>query len=289
MVVLPGPLTFQMGSPESEPKTLNGRESDEHLHLERLDRSIAVATKEITVLQFERFLMAGETFRAEDRLKRDPSPGEDPWKRPVKSPTKQSAMTAVSLKEAMLYCWWLTKQEGIADSEQCYEYSPGENYKQSTISTREGYLEKTGYRLPTEAEWEFVCRSGTTTSRFFGTDESLMDRYAWFRTSYKDQARPPGLLRPNRFGVFDMLGNVREYCQERYHFHYASRPRDERIVGIESTSVNPDEGKFPTTRGGSFIHSPNLIRCAMRIRESRFSRQPDASFRVVRTMPKTKP
>jgi len=76
------------------------------------------------------------------------------------------------------------------------------------------YLQRTGYRLPSEAEWEFACRAGTTTAPYFGETETLLGEYGWYtKTSGDKWMLPVGTLRPNGAGLFDMQGNVMEWCQ----------------------------------------------------------------------------
>ena len=74
----------------------------------------------------------------------------------------------------------------------------------------------TGYRLPTEAEWEYACRSGTITSRYYGVSTDLLGKYAWYQANSREHAWPGGSLIPNESGLFDMLGNVFEWVQDRY-------------------------------------------------------------------------
>src|SRR6202035_408342 len=78
------------------------------------------------------------------------------------------------------------------------------------------YLQRRGYRLPSEAEWEFAARAGAVTSRYFGTSESLLGDYAWHaKTSLNQRLLEVGRLKPNDLGLFDVLGNVKEWCSER--------------------------------------------------------------------------
>ena len=74
-------------------------------------------------------------------------------------------------------------------------------------------LRRTGYRLPTEAEWEYACRAGAGTSRYYGVEVDLLGRYAWYMATSQDHAWPCGSLLPNDLGLFDMLGNVYEWVR----------------------------------------------------------------------------
>src|SRR5262249_58478902 len=76
------------------------------------------------------------------------------------------------------------------------------------------YLSRTGYRLPSEAEWEYACRAGTRTSRFYGSSEEMLAQHAWYNTNAEDRTWPGGQKKPNGFGVFDALGDAYEWCQE---------------------------------------------------------------------------
>ena len=116
-----------------------------------------------------------------------------------------------------------------------------------------------GLDLPTEAEWEFACRAGATTKWYFGDDESLFDDYGWRAqsdttkhggTTYSGNHRMqvPGLLLPNAYGLYDMHGNVWEWCLDWYSEDYA-------VVGSEVTApMGPSTGSARICRGGSFAH-----------------------------------
>ena len=92
-------------------------------------------------------------------------------------------------------------------------------------------LKLPGYRLPTEAEWEYACRAGAVTSRYYGLSVDLLGRYAWYLKNAQQRAWPCGSLQPNDLGLFDMLGNVLEWCQEDYQNY---RPGSDAL-SIDST------------------------------------------------------
>ncbi len=115
----------------------------------------------------------------------------------------------VTWYDAVRYCRWLTEQEGLPESQQCYPKDVGPNMK-----VPDDFLERRGYRLPTEAEWESSCRAGTSTRRFFGDDDSALSDYDWFNKNSDDHLWPVGLKKPNPLGLFDLYGNCCEWCQE---------------------------------------------------------------------------
>ena len=93
-------------------------------------------------------------------------------------------------------------------------------------------LVRTGYRLPTEAEWEYACRSGTMTSRYYGAGTELLGRYARYQANSQDHAWACGGLLPNDLGLFDMLGNAYEWVHDRYGITRISRQ------GIINDNIN---------------------------------------------------
>jgi formylglycine-generating enzyme required for sulfatase activity len=111
----------------------------------------------------------------------------------------------VSWYEAAEYCNQLSAQEGLR---RCFE--PIRNGK---CKEHPDCLERTGYRLPTEAEMEYAIRAGAETSRFYGEPEELLVKYGWILKNFKGSA-PVGSLKPNDFGLFDMHGNVWCWCLE---------------------------------------------------------------------------
>src|SRR5262249_35827574 len=189
LVVFRDPGEFAMGEP--------GRGRDGGSHRRRIPRSFAVATKEVTVRQFREFL--------------DANPGID-W-RPAEEqgPDPDGPVLGVTWFVAAQYCRWLSQREGIPKEQMCYP--PIAEIKDGMESPADS-LSRTGYRLPTEAEWEYACRAGPVTTRPDGSGDDLLDHYGWYARNAHGRAWRVGCLKPNDQGMFDMLGNAWEWCQD---------------------------------------------------------------------------
>jgi formylglycine-generating enzyme required for sulfatase activity len=195
--------SFLMGSPEDE----RGRMPEEKLHLEMVGRTFAIATKPVTIEEFQRFLQANPAIAKDYVPARLTLPA-------MYSPGPDGPAIAVTWFEAAQYCNWLSEQEGIKDENQmCY---PRVAQIKENVQLPVDYLDRPGYRLPTEAEWEYACRAGAVTSRCYGTGEELLGQYAWFASNSREHSWPVGQLKPNDFGLFDMQGNVWQWCQDVY-------------------------------------------------------------------------
>ena len=130
------------------------------------------------------------------------------------------------------------------------------------------------YRLPTEAEWEYACRAGSKTAFSFGSNASDLGLHAWYRANSNGMTHAVGGKKPNAFGLYDMHGNVLEWCSDWYdNKYYASSPATD--------PKGPDSVAFRVLRGGSWDSGPRLARCAMRGSDTPDGRNTRFGIRVV--------
>jgi serine/threonine protein kinase/formylglycine-generating enzyme required for sulfatase activity len=263
MVVIHGPVEFLMGSPALEAGREGGPQGEvEKQHQKRIGRSYAIAAKEVTVEQFLRF-RKGHDYRKQY------------------APTPDYPVNDVSWYDAAAYCNWLSQQEGIAEDQCCYAANDKGEFAEG-MRLRPGYLGLTGYRLPSEAEWEYACRAGAVTSRYYGETEELLGKYGWYMRLGQDRdLRRGGTLKPNDLGLFDMLGNAAEWCQE----HIA--PYSPVSGGGASEDREDEEGPRDSLnrvlRGSSFYMRPESVRSAYRTWLQPTNRGGIVRFRPART------
>lgn len=179
---------FEMGSQEFH------REPNQPTHHVTITRPVYFSSHETTREQFGRYLDS----LADDENENGVSSDE------LISPTTAHPVQNVFFGDAVRYCNWLSELTGRTP---CYQYT-GERWECDFAAD--------GYRLPTEAEWEFACRAGSQTRFHFGDDETLLPQYARTSNFRKVAAFEPGSLRPNPWGLFDMYGNVWEWSWDVY-------------------------------------------------------------------------
>lgn len=133
--------------------------------------------------------------------------------------------------------------------------------------------EKVTYRLPTEAEWEYACRAGSESKYCFGDNEGQLGDYAWYDSNSGKRTQPVGQKKANAWGLFDMHGNVYEWCADRYGSYASSAATDP--TGAAS-------GSYRVYRGGGWSNSAGYLRSADRFWDTPSRRSSDLGFRVAR-------
>jgi serine/threonine protein kinase/formylglycine-generating enzyme required for sulfatase activity len=267
IVVIPGPVEFMMGSPVTE----EGPEFVGSQHKRRIGRTYALAAKAVTVGEFRRFLRENKLEEWFDEN------GRIPLVMKRLSPDENCPIILVDWYTAARYCNWLSQMESIPQEQWCYET----NLVGKVTGLKANYLSLRGYRFPQEAEWEYACRAGAVTSRYYGEKEELLGEYGWYQKNSKERAWPVGGKKPNDLGLFDMHGNVWTWCQERFKPYAAAevgRPVNdiEDILSVISTSSR-------VLRGGSFLSNAETVRSAVRDRAVPAGRGGSAGFRPART------
>jgi formylglycine-generating enzyme required for sulfatase activity len=111
------------------------------------------------------------------------------------------------------------------------------------------------FRLPTEAEWEYACRAGSTTRFCFGDSDNGLDEYAWYTANSGSKTHPVGEKKANEWGLYDMHGNVWEWCGDWY---------DKYSAGAAKNPTGPSSGSFRVFRGGGWHYSAGYCRSAYR-------------------------
>ena len=213
-----------------------------------IDHNFAIASHEVTVAEFRR-------FRDQHRVDSSTAPTED------------CPVHHVSWYDATAYCNWLSQQEGIPEDQWVYEPN-GEGQYAEGMKIKENADELTGYRLPTEAEWEFACRAGSSGSYGFGEPVSLLKRYARLPINSSGRSDSVESLLPNAVGLFDMHGNLWEWTQNP--------------ISASMSPISNNVGRV--CRGGSFGYNASTVRSANRLSNQPDNRDVNVGFRVGRTL-----
>ena len=236
MTAIPGGK-FVMGSPDDQ----NSREPCEGPQTEVTVSPFWMGTYEVTWDEYELFMIT-QVERQKNGARTDYDPAVHTVVDAVSRPTApymemsfgmgQSGYPAISMTQhaANKYCQWLSAQTGHF------------------------------YRLPTEAEWEYACRSGTTTAYYFGDDPGQLDEYAWYYDNSNEKYQKVGQKKPNPWGLYDMHGNVSEWTTDQFVEDYFTRIRAETTDPI----VAPETLYPRSVRGGSWFDDPEHLRSSYR-------------------------
>jgi formylglycine-generating enzyme required for sulfatase activity len=274
MVVVRGPEKFKFGSPGNEPSRNAGSADDlEHQGELKLGYTYGIGAFEVTLQEFN-------VFSNETEGKDHPYITQqfDTSHIPDR-PNLSCPAGSVTWHQAAKYCNWLSRKEGIDEKQWCYVLVGDKNDKANPerMILRDGFLALEGYRLPTEAEWEFACRAGTSTMRPYGQADSLLKQYAWFTENSGRMLKPVGLLKPNDLGLFDMLGNALEWCNDPFI--------NGQGVGDPANASKIADPEYRIARGEKCLSLRTNVRSACRDTKHH-PRQVDwiVGFRVARTL-----
>jgi len=242
---------FTMGSPDTEAN----RNSDETQHQVTLS-GFWMGKYEVTQAQYQAVMGTNPS-----NFTTGADAGEIQSRRPVEM---------VTWCDAVEFCNKLSGLEGLDPVYTISGRSPATGYPIISATVTADWS-KNGYRLPTEAQWEYACRAGTTTPWHSGT-EAVLVYYAWISTNSGYKTHEVGKKLPNAWGLYDMHGNVWEWCWDRY---------DDYSSDDQTDPEGPSFGSLRVERGGSYSYEAEYARSAARYQGYPYNRDGGRGFRVV--------
>lgn len=263
---------FEMGSVPSE----IGRTRSETQHTTRITRPFYLGVTEVTQQEFEAVMDRNPSSFSKTGAMADSVRNLATGRFPVEN---------VTWFDAIEFCNLLSKKEKL---KPYYELDAidrdGDVIRSATVTVNGG----PGYRLPSESEWEYACRAGTTTSYVTGEPIALLGQAAWYggtadvAGNSQEHTHRVGLKIPNDFGLYDMHGNVFEWCHDWYDYTAYER-------AVTNDPAGPSGGSEKVIRGGSWNTAPEFCRSASRGAMEPGKRSSDVGFRVARTVLITPP
>lgn len=259
--------SFMMGNNLADGKT-NGDLDEKPVHKVTLN-SFYICEHELTVKEYREYVKAEN--------KNMPNPPNEEWMNSHVDTKKYYVSSGkkwwgwndldpihnITWYEAVDYCNWLSKKEGL---QQAYYKNEDDGWELD--------LAKNGYRLPTEAEWEYAAIGGSKTQNFAYSGSNTPTEIAWFTDSGK-QLHEVGKKAPNELGIYDMSGNSYEWCYDYYDNKYYEQKVNDNPLG-------PKVGTARVCRGGSFLGTTETLRITKRFYNSPDYKTQSLGFRVVR-------
>ena len=252
MVLIPSG-SFLMGSPAGQPGRGNNEGPQHKVRLDAFYLCTTETTIELFLAYYQETVSAKRDFIEVQEAKKDTEQQDKDEVDAITGPTPVYGDMTMGYEEthpamgmtwhnAMTFCRWLSMKTGKK------------------------------YRLPTEAEWEYACRAGTTNIFGVGNDPSGLKDFAWYEANADSETNPVGKKKPNAWGLYDMSGNVREWVFDFYS------PTAYKEAAKKNPAVNPKgpkTGKVHVARGGDYSSSAEALRCAARAFEEEWWRSGD--------------
>lgn len=256
MIPIPGGK-FTMGSPDDE----DDRVDDEGPQFEVTIEPFWMGRYEVTWIEYKKFMDLLPEFQTLKRFK-------------LRIVTAKNEIDAITCPSP-LWDPTFTFEEGEGDEE------PAATMSQYAAKQYTKWLSKISqdfYRLPTEAEWEYACRAGTTTAYYFGDDPNDLEDHGWHIENSDDARQEVGLFEPNPWGLYDMYGNVAEWVLDGYHEDGYTHIQANASVTVDKAFRRPKKVFPRVARGGSYDLSPEECRSASRLASDKEWRARDPNY-----------